>query len=230
MKNRVVWLEIVVLSMVLLLAGCGRETQRKLEQTQQQLKAATNEIVAVRAEIAGVKVQLQTKETEFQATVQRLTEAKADAEQKILALKNESEGVQQDLQRKLDGERARVTGLEQEKANLTNQITQVNQKLSDLEKTHTVTVANLQAIREEYVKLTGEKTVLEAKLHNLKDLKGQIHVVKQELHVKKVKESQRLDRASSAMGNHGYLVKEGSWVKARTPGKYPLNQEIHLAE
>ena len=82
-------------------------------------------------------------------------------------------------------------------------------------------------MREEYVKLTDEKAVLEAKLHNLKALKEQIHVVKQELHQKKVEERQRLDRAEYAMGNHGYLFKDGSWVVERAPGSYPLSQEIY---
>jgi hypothetical protein len=42
-----------------------------------------------------------------------------------------------------------------------------------------------------------------------------------------VEEWKRIDRAESAMGNHGYLLRNGSWVVARVPGKYPLNQELH---
>ena len=65
-------------------------------------------------------------------------------------------------------------------------------------------------MREEYVRLTNEKAALEAKLHDLKALKEQMSVVKQELHQKKVEERKRLDRAEFAMGNHGFLMKDGS--------------------
>ena len=83
------------------------------------------------------------------------------------------------------------------------------------------------AMRDEYVRLNNEKVALEAKLHDLKALKEQIVVVKQEAHQKKVEESKRLDRAEYAMGNHGYFVKDGSIVVERTPGSYPLNQELY---
>ena len=43
----------------------------------------------------------------------------------------------------------------------------------------------------------------------------------------KVEERKRLDRAEFAMGNHGFLMKEGVWAVARTPGKYPLSQEMY---
>ena len=85
-------------------------------------------------------------------------------------------------------------------------------------------------MREEYVRLNNEKIALDAKLHDLKALKEQITVVKQELHQKKVEESKRLDRAEYVMGNHGYFVKDGSQVVARTPGSYPLNQELYRPE
>lgn len=207
------------LGAVLLLAGCGRQTEQKLELTQRQLTAVSNEIVVARAETAEVKTQMQAKISDLQQTVLKLTEEKADTEKKMMSLKSEVEKAQQ-----------QIAALEREKAALTGQIGQVSRSLADLERTHATTVAHLQAMREEYVKLTNEKNVLEAKLHDLKALKEQIYVVRQELHEKKVEERKRLDRAESAMGNHGYLRKEGVWVAARVPGKYPLNQEIRFAE
>jgi chromosome segregation ATPase len=142
--------------------------------------------------------------------------------------------VKTELAQKLEEEQLKAKALEQEKItmenqvkSLTDQIAQVNQKLTDLQNTHATTVSHLQAMREEYVKLTDQKTALEAKLHDLKALREQVVVVKQELHEKKVEERKRLDRAEFAMGNHGYLMKEGTWAVARTPGKYPLNQEMY---
>jgi hypothetical protein len=55
-------------------------------------------------------------------------------------------------------------------------------------------------------------------------------VVKAELHQKKVEELKRLDRAEFAMGNHGYLLKDGSWVVERAPGNYPLNQDLYRVQ
>jgi hypothetical protein len=77
------------------------------------------------------------------------------------------------------------------------------------------------------VKLSKDKAALEAKLHDLNALKTQINTVKQELHAQKVAERRRLDRAAVALGNGGFLMKDGKWVTAPTPGKYPLIQEIH---
>jgi chromosome segregation ATPase len=207
------------LGAVLLLAGCGRQAEEKLELTQRQLTTVSNQLVEARSETADVKTQMQAKISELQQTVLKLTEEKADTEKKMMSLRSEVDKAQQ-----------QIAALEQEKTALTGQIGDVSRKLADLEHTHAMTVAHLQAMREDYVKLTNQMNVLEAKLHDLKALKEQIYVVKQDLHEKKVAERKRLDRAESAMGNHGYFVRNGAVVTARTPGKYPLNQEMHLAE
>jgi len=211
------------LSAMILLSGCGRETEQKLEQTQQQLAAATNEIAATRAELAEVKTKMEAQVADLKQTVTTLTNEKAEAEKQVSSLKSELENTRQQFQQE------KVTLTDQLKQ-LADRLTEVDQKLADLEKTHATTVAHLQAIREEYVKLTNEKNALETMLHDLRSLKEQIRVVKQEMYNKRVEERKRLDRAEFALGNHGYLLRNGSWVTPRTPGKYPLTQEIHLAE
>ena len=228
MRVNAVAMGIGVAGAVMLLAGCGRD--EKLQETQQQLTTATNELAAARAEAVEVKTQMQVKVDELQQDISKLTQEKADTEKQMDSLKA-------DLEQKLTEQRSKVHSLETDKANLTteleslnNQIADVNQKLADLTKTHAQTVSHLQALREEYVKLTTEKAVLEARLHDLRALKEQISVVKLELHRKKVEELQRLDRAEFAMGNHGYLLKEGSWSVARTPGSYPLNQDLYRVQ
>jgi chromosome segregation ATPase len=226
MKPGIVRLGIGLVGAAMLLTGCGSD--QKLEETQHELATATNEVVAARAEASEVKTQMQAKVDELQQNITKLAEEKADTEKAMSSLKTEMENKQQQLQ-------ARVDTLEQDKTNMTSelkvlseQIAQVDQKLTDLGNTHATTVAHLQAMREDYVRLTSEKTALETRMHDLKALKEQVSVVKQELHQKKVEESKRLDRAEFAMGNHGFLLKDGTWrVLEREPGKYPLSQELY---
>lgn len=227
MRGNIITLGIGIVGAALLFVGCG---DQKLQETQQQLATATNELAAARVEVADVKTQMQARVNELQQNISKLTQEKADTEKQMETMKA-------DLEQKLQEQQSKVNSLETDKANLTtdvktlnDQITDINQKLADLTKTHEQTVSHLQAMREEYVRLTTEKAVLEAKLHDLKALKEQIVVVKNELHEKKVEELKRLDRAEFAMGNHGYLLKEGSWVVERTPGSYPLNQDLYRVQ
>jgi chromosome segregation ATPase len=234
MNRKIMGMGIGMLGAAMLLAGCG---DQKLQQAQEQLTAATNELAAARTETTTVKTQMQAKVDELQQTILKLNDDNADAEKKMASLKSDMDSQRQQFQSKLQDEQATVEALSQDKTNmtselkvLTDQIADVNQKYADLEKTHATTLVHLQAMREEYVRLNNEKVALDAKLHDLKALKEQIIVVKQEMHQKRVEELQRLDRAEYAMGNHGYFVKDGSVVVARTPGSYPLNQELYRPE
>jgi chromosome segregation ATPase len=226
MRCKIAGLGMGLIGVAMLLAGCGQD--QKLQETQQQLTTATNELAAARAETSEVKTQLQAKVDELQQNVSKLTEEKADTEKQL-------DSVKTDLEQKLQQQQAKADALEQDKTNMTSelkvlsdQLDQVNQRLADLQKTHATTVAHLQAMREEYVTLTNQKAALEAKLNDLGALKAQITVVKQEMHVKKVEELKRLDRAEFAMGNHGYMLKEGSWTTVtQAPGSYPLSQELY---
>jgi len=228
MKCKFMWLAIGMVGAALLVAGCG---DQKLEQA---LTTATNELAAARAETSTIKTQMEAKVDEMQQTISKLTDDKADNDKKMASLNADIASQQQQYQSKLQEEQSQIDALSQDKTNmtselkvLTDQIADVDQKFADLEKTHATTVAHLQAMRDEYVRLNNEKIALEAKLHDLKALKQQITVVKQELHEKKVEEGKRLDRAEYAMGNHGYFVKDGTVVAARTPGSYPLSQELY---
>ena len=225
MKRNVMGFGIGMLGAALLLAGCGSD--QKLEQTQQQLATATNELAVARTETSTVKTQMQARVDELQQTISKLTDDKADTEKKMASLKADMDNQLQQKQATVETLSQDITNLTSELRVLTDRIEDISQKYADLEKTHATTVTHLQAMRDEYVRLNNEKVALEAKLHDLKALKEQIVVVKQELHQKRVEELKRLDRAEYAMGNHGYFVKDGSIVVERTPGSYPLNQELY---
>src|SRR5437868_3963087 len=107
MKRNWTSLATVVLGLALLFAGCGRETERKLEVTQQELTTATNELAASHAETAQVKTQMQQKVGELQQTISKLTEEKTDTEKKMMSVKGE-----------LDASQQQVAVLEKEKAAL----------------------------------------------------------------------------------------------------------------
>ncbi|HTS20074.1 MAG TPA: hypothetical protein VMP11_21040 [Verrucomicrobiae bacterium] len=225
MKRGVIIVGMGFVSALVLLAGCGQD--QKLQETQQQLTVATNELAQVKAEVVTIKTQMQVQVEALQENLTKLTQEKMSTERQMRSM-------QTDLQQKLDAEQTKSHSLETQNADLTTQLKTVNdqladvsQKLADLTKTHETTIAQYQAMREDYVKLTAERAVLEAKLHDLKALKDQIVVVKNELHQKRVEELKRLDRAEYAMGNHGYLLKDGSWVVERSPGSYPLNQDLY---
>jgi chromosome segregation ATPase len=226
MRCRIAWLGMGLIGAAMLLAGCGQD--QKLQETQQQLTTATNDLAAARAETSQVKTQMQAKVDELQQNISKLTEEKTDTEKQMQSIKA-------DLEQKVQQQQAKVDTLEQDKTSMTSelkvlsdQLGRVNERLASLQKTHATTVSHLQAMREEYVILTNQKAALEAKLNDLGALKAQITVVKQEMHVKKVEELKRLDRAEFAMGNHGYLLKEGSWTTVtQAPGSYPLSQELY---
>jgi chromosome segregation ATPase len=226
MKARIVRLGIGLVGAAMLLTGCGSD--QKLEETQHELATATNEVAAARAEASEVRTQMQAKVDELQQNITKLTEEKADTEKKMSSLKTEMENKQQQLQAKVDTLEQDKTNMTSELKVLSEQIVLIDQKLADLGNTHATTVAHLQAMRGEYVKLTNEKAALEGRMHDLKALKEQVHAVKQELHQKKVEEAKRIDRAAYAMGNHGFLLKDRTWqVLERAPGKYPLSQELY---
>src|ERR1041385_8059964 len=148
MKPSIVRLGIGLVGAAMLLSGCGSD--QKLEETQRQLATATNEVAAARAETSQVKTQMQAKVDELQQNITKLTEEKADTEKQMSSLKTEMEGKQQQLQSKVDALEQEKTNMTSELKVLSDQIAQVNQKLTDLANTHATTVAHLQAMREEY--------------------------------------------------------------------------------
>jgi regulator of replication initiation timing len=213
MRINVVAMGIGVAGAVMLLAGCGRD--EKLQETQQQLTTATNELAAARAEVVEVKTQMQVKVDELQQNISKLTAGEGRY--------READGVAQGRPgaeaggAAVEGPLARNGQGEPDDGvkSLNDQIADVNQKLADLTKTHAQTVSHLQAMREEYVKLTAEKAVLEAKLHDLKALKEQITVVKK----RTASEEGRGTQAAGSRGvRHGQsrLFAEGRFVGGRT--------------
>lgn len=191
---------------------------------ERQLALASNDVAQAQRELTAAQEQL----TEVQRTA---TEEHERSQQLLAALTNQLATVQTEVQEK----QQRIDALEQKNATLeseievvTRQIMVVDGQLTQLEATHETTVENLKAMRDDYVRLVKEKAALEAKLHDLKALRAQIRVVKDELHAQRVAERQRIDRAETALGNGGFVFKEGAWTSVPKPpaGKYPLTEEI----
>lgn len=203
---------------------------RSEQSARQNQMIASNEVAAARAEVATVRAEMELQVGELHRQIATLDADRARDAQQLETLTNELNGARDALEQtkgKLEAAENEGARLAAEIEAVSNQLVNVEQKLAELQKTHEVTLGHFTAMREDYVRLTGERAQLEAKLHSLKALKAQINVVKQELHAQKVVERQRLDRAEKALGNGGFLMKDGQWARAPTPGDYPLTGEIH---
>ena len=229
MKLALAILGIAVIALAVLFYNAEQAADQRQIVASNQLAAAHAQIESARAEVAVVRTQMETQVSQLQQAVSSLDAEKAHVQEQLHTLTNELEATRTALEQnrvKLDGLEKRNEVLNEEIRIVSGNLVVVKEELAALGQTHATTVGHLTAMREDYVRLTKEKTVLEAKLHDLNALKAQINMVKQELHEQKVEERKRLDRAEAALGNGGFLMKEGKWVAAPTPGKYPLIQEI----
>jgi chromosome segregation ATPase len=214
---------VAVVVLGILFFNANRETRHRLTLTQQQLTTASNDLASARNEIAAVRTEMHSQVDRLQQSVTELTADKAQAKEQIETLSDALAGTRAELEN-LTRDKQRLTA---EIAAVSDQLALVERNLAELEKTHATTVNHLTAMREEYVVLTKQKAALEAKLSDLKALKAQIREVKREMHERKVAELKRLDRAEMAMGNRGFLMKDGEWMVTPTTGRYPLIQDIH---
>jgi chromosome segregation ATPase len=233
MKLAIGLLVVAVIVLAALLVNLKQTANRESAAAREQLTAVSNEVTAARTETGGVKAQMGEQAAASELKISALTAEKAQAEEQIQQLTNQLSVVQLKLQE----EQQKVGELEQETqrqsaqiGTITNQLVTAQQELTALGESHKVALGHLAAMREEYVVQAQEKAALDAKLHNLGALKEQIHVVKVEMHNQKVTEWKRSDRAGLALGNGGFLLKEGKWVATpaapSSPGKFPLTQEI----
>jgi len=225
-----------VIILVIVLALLGAVFWNFSRTTREKMAVASNEVVIAQAQVTQIKEQaemnaksLETKTKNLESEVTRLCGEKTQAEQALAGLSNRLEHARQQAEQ----QQMKVQMLEQNKEKLTEQITmvsnqlaQVQQKLAALETAHTTTVGHLTIMRQDYVALKKDKAALEVRLNDLKALQAQIRLVKQEEHARKVEEWRRTDRAETALGNGGFLMKQGVWVRPSQTGSYPLTQEI----
>jgi len=224
MKALAAVLALVVAVLAVLFFSARQAAQKQIADAQAEAVAKGNEVVAAQQQLADAHAQL----TQLQ---QGAVEERARTEQLLGTLTNQLVAAQTEAQAKqtrIDELEKKGGALESEIDVVTRQLMDVDAKLAQLETVHEGTVENLKAMREDYVRLSKEKTVLEAKLHNLKALKEQIRVVKEELRAQRIAESQRIERAQTALGNGGFVMKGGTWISVpKGPaGKFPLTQEI----
>lgn len=217
----------IVLLMALIVVGALYMSSKRA--ASRQLALASNDVAAAQRQIAEIKTQMQAKVDTLAADVEKLTGEKAIADAGLLALSNQLDAARHELRQ--EREKAATFARESDSLagqvqTLTNRVIAVENSLWALRQTHATTVRHLTAMREDYVALTRDKAALEAKLRDPDALRSQLRAVKQEQHARKVEERHRLDRAETALGNAGFLMKRGQWVSAPTPGRYPLIQDI----
>ena len=214
----------VVLALGVLLWS-NRETARK------QLDTAQAQITTVSNEVKQVRSEMQERVAELQQTVTTLTEEKTAIRQQVDTLTNQLNEAQEKLQQSqqkvssLESETQRLTG---EIRAVTNQLTGVEQKLSALQETHATTVEHMQAMREDFTVLSKEKKDLDEKFHDLGALRTQVRNVKQDLHAQRIAERRRRDRADSAAGNAGFLLKAGQWTAVAKTNGAPQIGRAHV--
>lgn len=224
MKVFLAVLSVITAILAILYFSARQAAREQVANAQTAATAASNDMTVAHNELNETRAQL--------TQVERSAAEEQERSQHLLStLTNQLAAAQVEVEQK----QSRVDDLEKQNSALNSeidvvagQLDKVKQQLTALENTHESTVNNLRAMREDYVALVAQRAALEAKLHDLKALRAQIRAVKDELHAMKVAERARLERAETALGNGGFVMKEGSWVSIpRTPaGKFPLTEEI----
>ena len=85
---------------------------------------------------------------------------------------------------------------------------------------------DINALRKEVGMLSDANMKMEARLHNLKDLRLAVREVKRDIYLKKVSIQKRLDEIRSLNGNKGYIIKDRKFM----PGTKGVTVNVLPAE
>ncbi len=208
----------------------ARTARTELSEANEILASTQENLEKVQAELNNVSTNMLDQVEQLKNAVSVITEEKSQMLAQMQVFSQNVEELKGKLQQEQD--RARLlekqnNKLSAEKDALSQRLVGVNQKLTALENTHTTTVGHLTAMREEYVTLIKEQAELKAKLTDINALRAQMREVRKSHFSEKRKENNRIDRVERAMGNGGFLMKQGQWVSApRRTVQYPLVQDI----
>lgn len=107
----------------------------------------------------------------------------------------------------------------------------VNKKIAALRSDNATLIRAKQGLEYRIVLLKEEKRITEAKLRSLSELKKAIREIRIGMREEKIKQQRESDRWETALGNHGFFVKDGeafykSKVNVRVrPANLSLNKK-----
>src|SRR3989338_3380668 len=85
----------------------------------------------------------------------------------------------------------------------------VNQKIILLKGSNNTLIRAKQGLEYKISRLQEEKRIMDAKLHSLSELKKAIRDIKAQMRSERIRQRQEADKWETALGNHGFLTKDG---------------------
>jgi len=185
--------------------------------------SAQAEVAVVKSQLAARTTELEQRTVEKAKTEEQLVQAQAQSRQQAESFRKELEAAQQAAQQAAEqqiAEQARkIKTLETERGQLkqsltaaSNQLGIVKKKLSDLEKAHAETLAMVEKLRQQVMRLEMENASLQRRLNDLEALREQVRIVKQRLWDAKLAELKRQNEEGLAKGNRGFIMQDGRWT------------------
>lgn len=234
MKTLVTVLVAALVLLGVLVIFVKQDSEKQLTKARHDLDDAHKQLQAAQVELSTVRTQMTARLSVLQQTVDKLSDEKAEAEEKLATIGGEMTTLMTEVQE----QKTRADGLAETSRAMSNQLQQVATELGNvksayasLEQAHTDTLGHLSALRQDYVEVNQEKTALEAKFNDLTSLRLQIATVKRQMHEEQIADRERLDRAATLSGNNGFLLRQGEWQTTLTETrKFPLSEEIRRPE
>lgn len=199
----------------------------ELVQTLTRLVTVTNELSLAQTEMTAVKSQLAVRTAELEqrtAEKSKAEEQLAQSRQEVAALRTELETIKRTAQEQLAGKTAQIESLQRERQELnqslqatSQQLGEVRKKFSELEKTHAETLALVDKLRQQVMRLEMENASLQRRLNDLEALREQLRIVKQRLWDMKLAEMKRQNEEGLAKGNRGFIMQGGRWTITAPP-------------
>ncbi len=206
---------------------------KETAQTVMKYVTITNELTVAQTETAAVKSQLVARTSELEQRTAEKTKADEQLVQVQTQLRQQTETFRKDMeiaqqvaQRQITEQASKIKALETERGQLkqslattSNQLGVVKKKFSDLQREHTETLALVEKLRQQIMRLEMENASLQRRLNDLTALREQVRIVKQRMWDDKLAEVKHQNEEGLAKGNRGFILREGRWT---LPASQPL--------
>lgn len=230
MKGAVIILTITAVVLVGLLLYTRQTTHAQLVVAHAQLVVAHEELAATSHDLATARTALTNVSTQFQnqkahgAELEQRVQANEAAKTRIEQQLKQTSNSLQSARHAILANENQMAGLDATRRQLvdqlgavSNQLVSVTQDLTVARKTNTANETQLRVLRAQQTALEMEKASLDRRLNNLDSLRQQIRLLKRELAAKKISEWKQRDTEAAVGGNHGLLLKNGSWTTVPKP-------------